>query len=169
MISVEKHPNIDTRTAERVPTLEELKAGNESHIRDVSACMDYIADKIKERGRNHDSDKLTDIEGQLRDMKATIEEGKDFTELPWYQNHKNERHHLVYNSELEDINLIDILEGTIDRLTATYARTGNLTNKDVLDIWDSISAVDCKVALLFTLADIASQICPQISESTMLL
>ena len=49
---------------------------------------------------------------------------KDFKELPWWQLHMTERHHLN-DSVPEDVNLLDVLEMVIDCTVAGLARGGS--------------------------------------------
>lgn len=157
-MKVKYNPNADTRTMEKLPTKEELFEASSYHITDVIAAMNELADKINRRSQNHDSDKLSDIDGFYRDVKDTLENDKTFTELPWYINHIKERHHRIHDEEFSDINLIDILEYLCDIVTCQAARKGS---KDMETVAESISKIPMNnlyMALINTAFDIMEEI-----------
>ena len=158
-IEIKYNPNADTRTMTSLPTEKELFKINQDHITDVQKCLQVISNNLNEKALTHDLDKLYDVEGFLRDMKDTWENKKDFTSLPWYKNHKNEEHHRVDLDENYDkVTIEDILENTVDKLTATAARRNHLTDKDIYEIADSIDSGTLKLGLINTLLNIKERI-----------
>lgn len=158
-IKIKYNPNADTRTMTSLPTEEELLDINQNHTLDVQRCLHVISSNIDEKALTHDLDKLYDVKGFLRDMKDTWENKKDFTSLPWYKNHKNEDHHRVdWDENYDKVTIEDILENTIDKLTATAARQGHLTDKDIYKIADSIDSGTLKLGLINTLINIKERV-----------
>ena len=126
MITVYKNPNGDTRTASKDVTFEDFQDSNTSHIEDVKAVMEYIADLIESAGELHDCTKKTQEKMFFNDFKHTLETGEDFTKGEWYNLHITaERHHLDAHCP-EDVTLIDILEMISDRVCAGMARSGEV-------------------------------------------
>lgn len=130
----------DTRTATRVPTINEFKQANRLHCEDVKNMMRAIASEIRDRGIVHDYTKAGEPSKSLfyRELCATIE-GKmdDFTAGKWYPAHcATERHHLNVFCP-DDVNLIDVIEMLCDCVCAGMARSGEVRpveiNADILE------------------------------------
>ena len=62
MIEVHKSPNADSRSADPLAPIAELKSSTESHIGDVAKGLEFIADLLKERGQRHDHTKIEHME-----------------------------------------------------------------------------------------------------------
>lgn len=158
-IKVKINPNADTRTMTSLPTRDELLEINKAHIEEVSKGINIIIENLINKSLVHDIDKLYDVDGFLRDMKATWKEGKDFKELPWYEVHKEEEHHKVdWDENFDTVTLEDIIENIIDKLMATVARQGKLEKADVYKIADSIDSGTLKLGLINSLQEVFDRI-----------
>jgi hypothetical protein len=120
-ILIKKSETADTRSCDCTKvTKEQLLASSKSHISDVQQGMKLIADIIIQQGKDHDFDKLSDINKFYNDFKT------NFQSTEWYENHKLiNRHHLSPDNGVipEDVNLIDVLEYLTDCIMAGLART----------------------------------------------
>ena len=123
-IVIKRSKNADTRSAEGQVSKEELTANTQSHIRDVKAVGYWLSLKLKESVLNHDHTKLEYMDEFHKDF-TSGKQGQPFKELPWWQKHMTERHHLN-DSVPEDVNLIDVLEMVIDCTVAGLARSGEV-------------------------------------------
>lgn len=123
-IKIKKSQDADTRTAKGEVTKKELLQNTYSHIEDVQNVSEFIAKKLIEQCKNHDHTKVEYIDQFYEDF-TSGRQGKEFKELPWWQIHKTERHHLN-DSVPEDVNLIDVLEMVIDCTVAGLGRSGNV-------------------------------------------
>ena len=128
-IKIKRNNLGDTRTATKVPTINEFINSNCDHTFDVSNMMKSLAKHIEYAGNEHDWTKRREPARSLfyRELCAKIE-GKmeSFTDGEWYQMHvKTERHHLSDYCP-EDVNLIDVLERICDCVCAGMARTGSV-------------------------------------------
>ena len=122
-IVVEPSPTADTRTADHVVSLDELRKSTEMHIGDVKRGMFYLASLLREAGENHDWTKLRYLPSfyaQFSEAQKTGLWGNG-----WYDkiHVKRERHHLEDGCH-EDVNLIDVLEHIVDCVMAGMARKG---------------------------------------------
>ena len=119
----------DTRTATRVPTVDEFDTANINHRRDVSTMMKALAKTIVIQGDVHDCTKTREPYKSLfyRELCAKIEGKIDsFEDGKWFPMHcKTERHHLN-NHCPEDVNLIDVIEMICDCVCAGMARKGEV-------------------------------------------
>lgn len=122
-IIIKRSKNADTRTAEGEVTKKELLQQTYSHIDDVNNVGNFLCDKFKEQISHHDHTKIEGIDQFYEDF-TSGKKGKDFKELPWWQLHMTERHHLN-DSVPEDVNLLDVLEMVIDCTVAGLARGGS--------------------------------------------
>ena len=139
LTSIKYNPNCDTRTMTELKSREEVLNQNLSHILEVKSVSRAFVQSLDEQIGRHDLDKLFEIDQYYKDMKESWEKGSGFTTLPWYQKHKEERHHRVDNDELfrnSDVKLEDILENAIDKLTAQAARKGQMSVKEIMDSYD---------------------------------
>lgn len=159
MIKIKYNPEADTRTMKELPSKEALKSASLSHIGDVSACIQFIINNLVKAINNHDRDKIEDIDGFYRDVKETLINHKDFTELPWYKNHKKENHHRIDSDVLwVRMTIEDVIENLIDKMTATAARRGHLTDKEIISIIDGVNPNIFKLALYNTLTNLKGEI-----------
>lgn len=119
MIEITKHPNADTRSANKDFTKETLKEDNESHINDVKAGMNFFADMLIKAGEKHDNTKISNFDDFYNALVS-----KNVKNSEWYNKHiTNERHHL--NSHVpKDVNLIDVFEHIVDCVMAGLSRSG---------------------------------------------
>lgn len=77
-------------------------------------------------GLKHDFTKKNFEKEFYNDFVATMNEGADFVNGRWYQNHiYDERHHPLSYCH-DDINLIDIIEMVVDCTVAGLARSGEV-------------------------------------------
>jgi hypothetical protein len=121
MITVHKSVNADSRTANSNFSKESLTNDTNSHIKDVSKGMDFIADQLIERGSIHDHTKTENMNQFYNALKSG-----NVKNSFWYQMHiTNERHHLKSNVP-EDVNLIDVIEHIVDCTMAGLTRSGNI-------------------------------------------
>ena len=155
-IKIKQNTLGDTRTATKVPTFYEFIDSNSSHATDVSNMMDYIAEKIRLAGNNHDYTKICDPERSLfyRELCATIEGKMDsFVDGEWYPMHcKTERHHLNEYCP-NDVTMIDVIEMICDCVCAGLARSGNVRPVEIsTDILKH--AVDNTVEMLVDIVEL---------------
>ena len=155
-INIKQNTLGDTRTATKVPTFYEFVDSNRSHIDDVAIMMDYISEKIRLTGSNHDCTKMHEPERSLfyRELCATIEGKMDsFVDGEWYPMHcKTERHHLNQYCP-DDVTLIDVIEMICDCVCAGLARSGNVRPVEIsTDILKR--AVDNTVKMLVDIVEI---------------
>lgn len=126
MIEITKSPNADSRTSKDELTVDELRKSTESHIKDVSKGLGFIAELIQSRGAFHDHTKID----MMDEFYAALTSGK-IKETNWYQKHiTEERHHLksyVHN----DITLVDVIEHVVDCIMAGLARSGDVYDIDL--------------------------------------
>lgn len=123
MIQIEKSMTADSRTCDYSKVSKEtLLASSVQHIEDVRKALHFFIEKIKEAGRNHDPDKITDIDGFHADF-AT-----GFKEQSWWDRHRKlNRHHLTHPDGIPaDVNLIDVLDFIADCVMAGMGRSGSV-------------------------------------------
>lgn len=123
-IIIKQSKNADTRSAEGVPTKDQLYMDTLSHITDVNDVGFFLAEKFKEQVLHHDHTKLDYLDEFYEDFKSG-KQGAEFKKLPWWQKHMTERHHLN-DSVPEDVNLLDVLEMVVDCTVAGLARSGEV-------------------------------------------
>lgn len=135
-IQIRKNVLGDSRTATRVPTIEEFSVANRTHRSEVLDMMNNLAEELRSAGRNHDYTKTIDPTMSLfyRELCATIEGKMNFTsDGVWYKQHcEVERHHLNERCP-EDVNLIDVLEMVCDCVCAGMARSGQFRPIEISD------------------------------------
>ena len=123
-IKIYKSQDADTRTSKSEVTKESLRNNTLSHISDVQNVGFELAEMLKKQVLEHDHTKIEYLHEFYEDF-TSGKKGKEFKELPWWQIHKTERHHLN-DSVPEDVNLIDVLEMVIDCTVAGLARSGSV-------------------------------------------
>lgn len=129
-VKINHNSNGDTRTADHIPTYEEVCKANEMHIEDVEKVMSEIGWELLNRGHNHDITKSVLSKMFYDNMIKTINGDIKFEDGEWANIHyNNERHHLR-RVVPEDVNFIDILEMICDCVCAGKARSG----KDFVDV-----------------------------------
>lgn len=148
MIIVHKNIYGDTRSADKVPTLEEFRESNEMHRNDVKACMKFFAYNAHKAGRDHDHTKVSG-EAEMYDEFVRAMNGEhDFATGPWRTMHlETERHHL-FSRVPEDVNLIDVLEMIADCVCAGISRGNGEVRRIELDPEVLQRAVDNTVEML---------------------
>lgn len=77
-VRIKRNIDGDTRSAKTLPETFEVKQANESHIKDVSRVMEYIAGLLMTIGYNHDYTKIDDFQDFYENMKYTMVYGGDF-------------------------------------------------------------------------------------------
>jgi len=122
-IIVRKSPTADTRTSDFASVSKEtLLASSRQHISDVEAALMFFAQKIGQASAQHDTDKISDIDGFHRDFVT----GFEVTEW-WDRHRKLNRHHLLEADGVPaDVNLIDVLDMIADCVMAGMARSGSV-------------------------------------------
>lgn len=123
MIRITPSPTADTRTCDfSVVTKETLLASSKQHIQDVRNGLQFFASLLGAAILNHDTDKLTDIDGFHADFVT------GFKQTAWWDRHRQlNRHHLNMDDGVpEDVNLIDVLDFIADCVMAGMARSGNV-------------------------------------------
>lgn len=135
MIRIKKSPTADTRTCDFTTVSKEtLLASSKQHIADVRKGLGFFVDLLIEAGVNHDTDKITDIDGFHADFVT------GFKEHGWWDRHRKlNRHHLNSDDGIPlDVNLIDVLDFLVDCVMAGKARSGTvyslLLRPDVLGL-----------------------------------
>jgi hypothetical protein len=121
MIEIKPSPTADSRNCDFKNTSKEtLIESSKQHIEDVINGFEFLINKMREQIKNHDFDKLTDIETFYKDFKV------NFETTEWWDNHRKiNRHHLFQSDGIpKDVNLIDVLETIVDCVMAGKARTG---------------------------------------------
>ena len=123
-IKVYRSQNADSRTADHVPTIEELSEDSVSHILDVQRGLKAIARMLEQAGKLHDWTKLAYISMFQRDFANDMKRHGYFKgEGEWWPKHiRMERHHLE-DSVPEDVNLVDVIEMLVDCVMAGAARS----------------------------------------------
>lgn len=127
-IEIKRSRDADTRSAQSIPSKEQLMDNTLSHIDDVQHWCYRLADKLKEQSLNHDHTKIDYIDEFYNDFIEQLqsEDKPNFKEMNWFKNrHLTERHHLNDNVP-DDVNLIDVLEMVVDCTCAGLARSGNV-------------------------------------------
>jgi hypothetical protein len=122
----------DTRTCDfKAVTLETLLESSEQHIRDVRTALRFFEGLLKIAGEQHDTDKITDIDGFHRDFVH----GFDPDHQAWWDAHRRlNRHHLTQEDGVpDDVNLIDVLDFIADCVMAGMARSGSVYPPDLPD------------------------------------
>lgn len=129
-IIIHKSKSADTRSADHLITMQELKEDTLLHISDVRKGMFEIASEIQERALKHDWTKLDyfpEFFKQFHNAQLTGDWGDG-----WYDKIHivNERHHLQDNPP-EDIDLIDVIEQIVDCVMAGLARSGKYRDESI--------------------------------------
>ena len=119
------HPSAtaDTRTCDFANVTERtLLNSSVQHIADVRRGLAFFGAMLAEAATNHDTDKLTDIEGFHRDFVT------GFAQTTWWDRHRKlNRHHLLQADGVPaDVNLIDVLDMIADCVMAGMARSGSV-------------------------------------------
>jgi hypothetical protein len=123
MIQIRKSATADTRTCDYANvTKETLLASSHQHIGDVRRALGLMTVLIVKAAANHDTDKITDIDGFHRDFIT------GFKQTGWWDNHRRvNRHHLLQDDGVPvDVNLIDVLDMICDCVMAGMARSGSV-------------------------------------------
>ncbi len=123
MIQIGKSETADTRTCDFVNTSKAtLLASSKQHIGDVRQALDWFIWQIQVAAQNHDTDKISDIDGFHRDFVT------GFKQTTWWDAHRQlNRHHLTMADGIpEDVNLIDVLDFIADCVMAGMARSGSV-------------------------------------------
>jgi len=132
MITINKSPNADARTATKIVSKNELFKNSKQHINDVKKVMSWIGHKLIEAGRKHDYTKIVYLDEFYTDYSLSQNGFQDdFKQRHWFKDlHLLERHHLT-NRCPEDVNLFDIIERIADITTAGMARSGEIYEDDL--------------------------------------
>lgn len=123
MIYIQKSMTADSRTCDYTKVAKEtLFASSMQHIDDVRRALEFFVSKLLEAGRNHDPDKLTDIDGFHADFVT------GFKQTGWWDRHRKlNRHHLSQADGIpENVNLIDVLDFIADCVMAGMGRSGSV-------------------------------------------
>ena len=125
-IVIENTQNADSRTANEKLSKETLEKATIIHREEVSKLMNWLSDKIIDRGIRHDYTKSIYFD-EFADEVLKPHTDDEFKNAHWYQNHIfEERHHLNANCPL-DVNLIDVIEMICDCIAAGKGRSGRTT------------------------------------------
>ncbi len=123
MITIQKSETADTRTCDYANVSKEtLLASLMQHIHDVRQALDFFMAQLCKAGLDHDTDKLTDIDGFHADFLT------GFKQTDWWDRHRKlNRHHLTMADGIPaDVNLIDVLDFIADCVMAGMARSGSV-------------------------------------------
>ena len=127
-IEIQMSPTADTRTCDFANvTRETLFASSVQHIHDVQRGLAWFQRSLAEAAINHDTDKLTDIDGFHADFLT------GFAQTGWWDRHRMlNRHHLQQDDGVpEDVNLIDVLDFITDCVMAGMARSGSVRSLEI--------------------------------------
>lgn len=125
MIEIHKSTTADTRTCDvSTVTRAQLLASSAQHIGDVGKALAFFGALLTQQAVQHDTDKLTDIDGFYRDFSHGFAE--PYT--AWWRRHRQlNRHHLTYpDGTPTDVNLIDVLDFVADCVMAGMGRSGSV-------------------------------------------
>jgi len=123
MIEIEKSKTADTRTCGFANTSKDtLLKSSYQHIEDVRQGMYFFSRLLAEASKEHDFDKISDIDGFHRDFLT------GFKEHSWWDNHRKvNRHHLLEADGVpDDVNLVDVIEMIVDCVMSGMARSGSV-------------------------------------------
>lgn len=123
MIEIQQSKTADTRSCDFSQVSKEtLLASSVQHIGDVGRALGFFAAILDRAARDHDTDKITDIDGFHADFVT------GFAQTGWWDRHRKlNRHHLLAPDGVpEDVNLIDVLDMIADCVMAGMARTGTV-------------------------------------------
>jgi len=123
MIEIAQSKTADTRSCDFANVSKEtLMESSKQHIGDVREALRFFSDHLKLAAQNHDTDKLTDIDGFHTDFVT------GFKQTGWWDRHRQlNRHHLLQADGVpSDVNLIDVLDMIADCVMAGMARTGSV-------------------------------------------
>jgi len=131
MIEIEKSETADTRTCDyKNVSKETLRQSSLQHIQDVRKGLSFFKGIIDEASINHDTDKITDIDGFHEDFLT------GFEKTDWWEKHKKLNRHHLNDVVPANVNLIDVLDMIADCIMAGMARSGEVypiaINPDVL-------------------------------------
>ena len=128
MITINKTPNADSRSANEEMTVESLRESTFQHIDHVRQALLYFHNKLLEAAEKHDETKPLTIE----DFYEALTSG-NVKNSTWYQYHiTEERHHLLSKAP-DDVNLIDVIEYLCDCVMAGLARSGDIYDIELPD------------------------------------
>ena len=123
MITIRQSQTADTRTCDYANVSKEtLLASSKQHIFDVRKALYFFIARVSEAGQQHDTDKLTDIDGFHADFLT------GFKVTEWWDRHRVlNRHHLNNDDGVPaNVNLIDVLDFIADCVMAGMARSGSV-------------------------------------------
>ena len=128
MIRIPHNPTADTRTCDySTVTKDQLLAASQQHINDVQEGLKFFSLLLYIAAKNHDTDKLTEIDHFHADFVT------GFKETGWRDAHRQKnRHHLLHPEGIPaDVNLIDVLEFIADCVMAGMARSGDVRVREM--------------------------------------
>jgi len=123
MIAIRKSSTADTRTCDVTKvSRQQLLESSVQHIQDVREGLAFFDHLLAQAARNHDTDKITDIDGFHRDFLTKFEKTE------WWDRHRKiNRHHLLQEDGVpQDVNLIDVLDMISDCVMAGMGRAGSV-------------------------------------------
>jgi len=123
LIYIRKSETADTRTCDFANVSKEtLQASSVQHISDVRQALDFFMAQVGKSAQNHDTDKITDIDGFHADFVT------GFVQTGWWDRHRKlNRHHLLQEDGIpQNVNLIDVLDFIADCVMAGMARSGSV-------------------------------------------
>lgn len=129
-IEIKKSPTADTRTCDFANVSKTtLLESSAQHILDVGKGLEFFREKLAEAAANHDTDKLTDIDGFHADFVT------GFAQTGWWDRHRAlNRHHLTQEDGIPaDVNLVDVLDFITDCVMAGMARSGSVYDLAISD------------------------------------
>lgn len=138
-LEIKKSGTADTRTCDfGKVTKEQLKVSSYQHIRDVEKGINFFIGMLIAAAKQHDFDKIGDIDGFHRDFLT------GFKSTTWWDEHRKiNRHHLLQEDGVpKDVTLIDVLEMIVDCVMAGMGRSGdvyplNISEKVLMDAFNN--------------------------------
>ena len=128
MIRIGKSATADTRTCDYAKVTHGLLLNSSvQHINDVRRGLAFFGGMLAEAATNHDTDKITDIDGFHADFVT------GFAQTGWWDRHRQlNRHHLLQADGVrDDVNLVDVLDFITDCVMAGMARSGSVYPLDI--------------------------------------
>lgn len=131
MITIQKSPSADTRSAGHVISKQELLDSSRMHIADVRKALTWCSSRLMVAALSHDRTKIDgnfdSFYEQFHRAQQTGEWGKG-----WYDEVHivEERHHLNDRCP-EDVDLFDVLEMLCDNVMAGLARSGKYRDEGI--------------------------------------
>lgn len=126
MIEIKKSNRADTRSADHIPTKDELVDVTMQHQLDVSRGIKFLIRELNRKGYLHDHTKLDYLDEFYEAFRnGTVKESD------WYQKHIHEERHHLRRHVPDDVNLLDVIEHVVDCTMAGLSRSGEVYDLNI--------------------------------------